>query len=89
MTDALVRQDGGWLKSHSIPSDRGQYGSFNALQDSNRRIILQVLEGEDVKANNSDTPSEAANKANLRKLRTGYRACLDEVSGLAISEMRC
>ena len=71
--------DGGWLSSHSIPSDRGSYGSFNILQDSNRKIILEVLEGQDEKPSKDDTPTEAAEKANLLKLRTGYRTCMDEV----------
>jgi predicted metalloendopeptidase len=74
--------DGGWLKSHSIPSDRGSYGSFNVLQDENRKVILEVLEGQDEKPSKDDTPAEAAEKANLLKLRTGYRTCMDEVRRL-------
>lgn len=72
--------DGGWLKTHSIPSDRGVYGSFNALQDSNRKIILEVLEGENEKPKKDDSREELAEKENLAKLRRGYRACLDEAS---------
>lgn len=69
------------MKSHSIPSDRGSYGSFNVLQDENRKVILEVLEGQDEKPSKDDTPAEAAEKANLLKLRTGYRTCMDEVCG--------
>ena len=76
-----MTSDGGWLNSHSIPSDRGNYGSFNVLQDSNRKIILDVLQGQDEAPSKNDSPAELAEKQNLLKLRTGYRTCMDEVSG--------
>ena len=73
--------DGGWLNSHSIPSDRSNYGSFSVLQDSNRKIILDVLQGKDEAPSKDDSPADLAEKQNLLKLRTGYRTCMDEVSG--------
>jgi endothelin-converting enzyme len=76
-----VTLDGGWLNSHSIPSDRGNYGSFNVLQDSNRKIILDVLQGQDEAPSKNDSATVLAEKQNLLKLRTGYRTCMDEVSG--------
>jgi endothelin-converting enzyme len=74
--------DGGWLNSHSIPSDRGSLGSFQVLQDSNRKIIRDVLEAPNEKPSKDDSPVEQAEKENLVKLRLGYKTCMDEVSWL-------
>ena len=81
LTRITVKPDGGWLNGHSIPSDRSNYGSFSVLQDSNRKIILDVLQGNDESPSKDDSPVELAEKQNLLKLRTGYRTCMDEVSG--------
>ena len=72
--------DGGWLKSHSLPADRGVYGTFTELQDENRKVILSILEGKDHDANTSnESEEERAERGNLKKLRTGYAACMDVV----------
>ncbi|KAJ9123310.1 hypothetical protein QFC22_001509 [Naganishia vaughanmartiniae] len=70
--------NGGWLKSHSLPADRGVYGTFTELQDENRKVILSILEGkDDGKAASDGSEEERAERANLKKLRTGYAACMD------------
>lgn len=71
----------GWMKAHSIPADRGGFGTFNELQDKNRKVILDVLEGTSTlpvdKKNVSDAEKEAAKK-NLEMLKRGYQSCMDE-----------
>jgi len=36
--------NGGWLKAHTLPSDKSRYGSFEEVSDYNREILRQILE---------------------------------------------
>lgn len=79
----LIRADGGWLASHSLPADRAVYGTFTELQDENRKVILDILQGKDEPALallDEEDDEKRAEAANLKKLRTGYAACMDVVS---------
>ena len=35
--------NGGWLKSHTIPSDKPRFGAFEELSERNRAILQQIL----------------------------------------------
>ncbi len=35
--------NGGWLKSHAIPSDKARYGAFEEVSERNRAILQQIL----------------------------------------------
>ena len=36
--------NGGWLKSHTIPSDKPRFGAFEELSERNRAILQQILD---------------------------------------------
>lgn len=65
--------DGGWLASHEIPADRGLYGSFHAVADRNKKIILKVLDsipsGKSMDLANAD-------ESNRHTLKAVYDSCL-------------
>jgi endothelin-converting enzyme len=65
--------DGGWLKSHPLPSDKSSYGSFEALYQENKLVLKSILEK---KAPTSLSPSY--DEQLLRKLRGLYSSCMDE-----------
>src|SRR5712692_1668394 len=37
--------DGGWLAKNPVPADHASWGTFNTLQDKNREVLHQILEG--------------------------------------------
>ena len=67
--------DGGWSKTHSIPSDKGSVGNFGLLAEENRQIIKRFLEGNVESA--MDTESDYDHEI-LKKLRGLYGSCMDE-----------
>ena len=82
--------DGGWLKAHPIPSDKGSVGSFEVLSEQNRRLIQQIL-SPDASSVSSDIltlitlepsdPAESNDKYDeelLKKLRGFYTSCMNE-----------
>ena len=42
--DFYAFANGGWLKSHSIPSDKPRFGAFEEVSERNRAILKQILE---------------------------------------------
>lgn len=53
------------------------------MQDENRKVILDILQGKDEPALallDEEDEEKHAEIANLKKLRTGYAACMDVVS---------
>ena len=70
--------DGGWLKSHPLPADKGRFGSFAVLGKQNQQIIQQLLETEINEP--GDSLSFSYDDQILRKLRGLYHSCLDEKS---------
>lgn len=62
--------DGGWLKSHPLPADKGSFGTFEALSQENKQVIKDILE-----SNSSVTPLD---DEILSKLRGFYSSCMDE-----------
>lgn len=72
--------DGGWLKAHPIPSDKGSFGNFEALAQQNRRILQQIL-SEDASTRFSEVSALASTDYDeqiLKKIRGLYASCLDE-----------
>ncbi|KAH9901083.1 Metalloprotease [Cubamyces lactineus] len=72
--------NGGWLKAHPIPSDKGSFGNFEALSQQNRRLLQQIL-SQDSSARfdvaSALTPSDYDEQI-LKKLRGLYQSCMNE-----------
>ncbi|RUS22887.1 hypothetical protein BC937DRAFT_95451 [Endogone sp. FLAS-F59071] len=76
---------GGWIDSHVIPSDKSSVGVFNDLDDANKKVLRQILEGEwhtpkrpqNMTADLPD-PDEIVDQQNFGKLKDFYEACLNE-----------
>ncbi|TFY65494.1 hypothetical protein EVG20_g5570 [Dentipellis fragilis] len=65
---------GGWRKSYPLPSDKGRYGTFNALFQENQQIVRDILE-----SNSSVTALQGStDDLILRKLRSLYSSCMNE-----------
>jgi hypothetical protein len=80
---------GGFQKSNAIPADRSTYGNFDITQDNNRKVIQSVLESEDEDVvTNFSSEEHEAEVNNLRKLRRGWKACLNEVSDYVYNDRR-
>lgn len=67
--------DGGWIRTHSIPSDKGSVANFGLLADENRQIIKRFLEGNVESAMDSQS---ADDHQILKKLRSLYGSCMNE-----------
>ncbi|KAK7049256.1 hypothetical protein VNI00_005857 [Paramarasmius palmivorus] len=63
--------NGGWLKSHPLPADKGSFGNFEKLAQDNGVVIREILESSD----NGTSPYD---KQVLLKLRGLYQSCLNE-----------
>jgi len=62
---------GGWMKSHPIPPDRSNWGSFDQLQDRNEAALHQILE-------EAARDKSAAPGSNWQKIGDFYESCMDE-----------
>ncbi|KAF8905965.1 hypothetical protein CPB84DRAFT_536278 [Gymnopilus junonius] len=62
--------NGGWLKSHPLPADKGSFGTFEALSQENKQIVKDILG-----SNSSVSPLD---DEILSKLRGFYSSCMDE-----------
>jgi putative endopeptidase len=63
---------GGWMKANPIPSDQSRWGRFNALQESNRTILQNILENV-----STNKPSRTVIE---QEIGDYYAACMDEKS---------
>ena len=74
--------DGGWLKGHPIPSDKGRFGNFDALSQQNRRLIQQILSQDSSSLYSTagliEGTEDPYDTAILKKLRGFYASCMDE-----------
>ncbi|KAJ3036718.1 Endothelin-converting enzyme 1 [Rhizophlyctis rosea] len=69
---------GGYIKSHPIPDDKSQVGSFNDLAEDNLRLLRNVLSGP-YKADPSLVGDEAkVDRANFDKAQGFYQSCMNE-----------
>jgi endothelin-converting enzyme len=64
-------EDGGWLRAHPLPADKGSFGRFEALSQQNKQVIRRILESN----YSMSSPQDAEL---LRKLRGFYSSCLNE-----------
>ncbi|TFY55841.1 hypothetical protein EVJ58_g7996 [Rhodofomes roseus] len=68
--------NGGWLKTHPIPSDKGVYGNFEALAQQNRRVLQEILTSDAYVSPSTLTTSH--DEQLMKKLRGLYASCMDE-----------
>src|SRR3954468_4702521 len=61
---------GGWCTAHPLPGDKSRYGRFDELQERNRAVLHDILEGV----------SNPKAKRNPVETKVGdfYAACMDE-----------
>lgn len=74
---------GGWLQSHSIPSDQGLFGIGQWLAIENAKTLRQLLSEAPVSKKDGELQVSSSDKRskvdlqNLSKLRAFYDSCLD------------
>ena len=77
-----LHTDGGWLKSHPIPADKGSFGTFEALSQQNRRLIQQILSEDSssvyASAGLDHDREDPYDTLLLTKLRGLYQSCMNE-----------
>ncbi|KAF9049323.1 zincin [Hymenopellis radicata] len=66
--------NGGWLKSHPLPADKGSVGSFETLAIQNRQLLQQILEAPSPSLTASSSPDDQL----LAKIRGMYASCVNE-----------
>jgi endothelin-converting enzyme len=66
--------NGGWLKTHPTPADKGTFGTFEALSQQNKQLIQQILESESLNPSFLTPQDDEI----LHKLRDFYTSCLNE-----------
>ncbi|KAI0727183.1 metalloprotease [Fomitopsis betulina] len=67
--------NGGWLKAHPIPSDKGVFGNFEALAQQNRRVLQDILTSDEYA---SPSLTTSYDEQLMKKLRGLYASCMDE-----------
>ncbi|EPT06082.1 Metalloprotease [Fomitopsis schrenkii] len=67
--------NGGWLKDHPIPSDKGVFGNFEALAQQNRRVLQEILTSDEYA---SPSLASSYDEQLMKKLRGLYASCMDE-----------
>jgi len=82
-TDFYEFANGGWLKSHTIPPDKSNLGSFGMLSDKNQEVVQKIVIDDALLVRDG----EAKAGSNDYKIGTFYAACMDtslmEKSGFA------
>jgi endothelin-converting enzyme len=74
-TNSILKA-GGWRKAHPLPSDKGRFGQFNALQQENLAIVQDILNADG--SLSLASLSSSADEKLLTKLRDLYSSCTDE-----------
>jgi putative endopeptidase len=72
-TDFYEFANGGWLKSHTIPPDKSNLGSFGMLGDKNQEIVQKIVIDDALLVRDG----EAKPGSNDFKIGTFYAACMD------------
>ncbi len=62
--------DGGWTAKNPIPPEYPSWGTFNQLQERNRRILRQILE-------KAAADRHARKGSNLQKIGDFFASCMD------------
>ncbi|KAH9951953.1 Metalloprotease [Amylocystis lapponica] len=68
--------NGGWLKAHPLPSDKGAFGNFEALAQQNRRVLQEILSPSS--SISSDVSLDSYDAQLQKKLRGLYSSCMNE-----------
>ncbi|KAF8184897.1 hypothetical protein K438DRAFT_1837058 [Mycena galopus ATCC 62051] len=66
--------NGGWIAAHPLPADKGSFGQFEALSQTNKRVIQHFLETPSATSSFTTSYDEIL----LQKLRSFYSSCLNE-----------
>jgi len=61
---------GGWMTANPLPNDHARFGRFDALQDSNRSVLQNILESA-----SADKPGRSVVE---REIGDYYSACMDQ-----------
>jgi len=72
-TDFYEFANGGWLKSHTIPPDKSNLGSFGMLGDKNQEVVQKIVIDDALLVRDG----EAKAGSNDFKIGTFYAACMD------------
>ncbi|BGP32986.1 hypothetical protein JCM10296v2_004774 [Rhodotorula toruloides] len=67
--------NGGWIASHSIPPGKAAIGTFQIIDENNKRIIRDIIERDPKDDKGFD---QEADKRNLASLRRFWTSCMDE-----------
>ncbi|GAA5991957.1 hypothetical protein JCM11641_002023 [Rhodosporidiobolus odoratus] len=70
--DFYTFANGGWLASHEIPAGEGGFGTFQQVDQKNKRIIRAVIDAA------PDPSLPEADQRNLAHLRSFWNSCTDE-----------
>ncbi|KAE9406762.1 zincin [Gymnopus androsaceus JB14] len=66
--------NGGWLRAHPLPPDKGSFGAFESLEQDNERVIQRILEDSSSTASFTTSYDDHL----LAKLRGFYSSCMNE-----------
>ena len=69
-TDFFAYSCGGWMKKNPIPPDQSSWSVYSKLEDDNKAILREILEGAATPAPDRD--------ATKQKIGDYYAACMDE-----------
>jgi putative endopeptidase len=72
-TDFYAFANGGWLKTHTIPPDKSNLGSFGMLSDKNQEVVLRIVTDDALLVRDN----EAKMGSNDWKIGTLFAACMD------------
>jgi putative endopeptidase len=72
-TDFYEFANGGWLKTHTIPPDKSNLGSFGMLGDKNQEVVQKIVIDDALLVRDG----EAKPGSNDWKIGTFYAACMD------------
>jgi putative endopeptidase len=75
-TDFSAFANGGWLKTHTIPPDKSNLGSFGMLSDKNQEVVQKIVIDDALLVRDG----EARPGSNDWKIGTYYAACMDTVT---------
>ncbi|KAE9406756.1 zincin [Gymnopus androsaceus JB14] len=66
--------NGGWLRAHPLPADKGSFGVFESLAQDNEHVIQRILEDPSSTASFTTSSDDQL----LVKLRGFYSSCMNE-----------
>ncbi|GAA5872434.1 hypothetical protein JCM8547_000924 [Rhodosporidiobolus lusitaniae] len=70
--DFYLFANGGWLAEHPIPAGKSAYGTFNEVDDANKRIVRDIIHSK------PDSSLPEADQRNLQLIQNFWKSCTDE-----------